>query len=233
MNLYFLVEGQRTEKKVYPAWLSHLLPELKRVNDYDQVDKNNYYLFSAEGYPSIIHKHLPNAVEDIVIHGKYNYLIICLDADEVSVNERKQEIHNFVVKNDINLKLGNTKLQIIIQNRCIETWFLGNRKIYSKKPQNNPLIDYIRHYDIYTNCPELMGNYGTFNTHAQFHEAYLKELFRAKNINYSKNNPGDVVKSHYLNQIVQRITDDPTHLQSFQVFIEFCRNIKSSFLESV
>jgi hypothetical protein len=42
MNLYFLVEGQSTEKKVYPAWLSHLLPELNRVNNYDEVDTNNF-----------------------------------------------------------------------------------------------------------------------------------------------------------------------------------------------
>ena len=30
MNLYFLVEG-KTEKKVYPQWLSHLIPGLKQV----------------------------------------------------------------------------------------------------------------------------------------------------------------------------------------------------------
>jgi hypothetical protein len=36
MNLYFLVEGQSTEKKVYPAWLSHLLLELNRVHNYGQ-----------------------------------------------------------------------------------------------------------------------------------------------------------------------------------------------------
>jgi hypothetical protein len=28
MNLYFLVEGMQSERKVYPAWLAHLLPEL-------------------------------------------------------------------------------------------------------------------------------------------------------------------------------------------------------------
>ena len=30
MNLYFIVEGRRTEKKVYPEWLNFLIPELKR-----------------------------------------------------------------------------------------------------------------------------------------------------------------------------------------------------------
>ena len=55
MNLYFLVEGKRTENKVYPAWLKHLLPELQQVKNFDEVDKNNFYLFSANGYPSIIY----------------------------------------------------------------------------------------------------------------------------------------------------------------------------------
>lgn len=32
MNIYFLVEGKRTERKVYPAWLAYLLPELQQVN---------------------------------------------------------------------------------------------------------------------------------------------------------------------------------------------------------
>ena len=44
MNLYILVEGKNTEKKIYPSWLSYLLPQLKRVNFYDQVDKNSYFL---------------------------------------------------------------------------------------------------------------------------------------------------------------------------------------------
>lgn len=39
MNLYFLVEGKRTERKVYPAWLAYLLPELKQVKNYDEVEK--------------------------------------------------------------------------------------------------------------------------------------------------------------------------------------------------
>jgi len=46
MNVYSLVEG-KTEKKVYPRWLSHLLPGLKQVQRYDEVEHHNYYLFSS------------------------------------------------------------------------------------------------------------------------------------------------------------------------------------------
>ncbi|MBD2293454.1 hypothetical protein H6G06_08125 [Anabaena sphaerica FACHB-251] len=123
--------------------------------------------------------------------------------------------------------MGNIELVIIIQNRCLETWFLGNRKIYTRNPHDNPLLEYTRYYDVSIDCPELMGQYQNFNTHAQFHEAYLKELFRAKNINYSKRNPGDVIKLFYLEQLLDRIEYENTHLPTFSKFIEFCNMIKS------
>lgn len=69
-----------------------------------------------------------------------------------------------------------------------------------------------------------------FNTHAQFHEEYLKELFRAKNINYSKNNPGDVIKFYYLEQLLYRIHDNQYHLLTFQDFVKFCHLIKSKLI---
>ncbi|MGK7924785.1 MAG: hypothetical protein AB4290_05935 [Spirulina sp.] len=223
MNLYFLVEGRSTEKKVYPAWLSYLLPKLKQVKNFYDVTKNNYYIFTAGGYPSIKDIALPNAIADINAHGKYNYLIVCLDADEVTVEEREKEI--VAVLHDKQLTLNTAKLVVIVQNRCIETWFLGNRKIFTKNPQDSPLLEYIRYYDVSENDPELMGQYQKFSNHAQFHAAYLKELFRAKNIAYSKRNPGDVKKQFYLEELQKRITRNPKHLRTFGKFIDFCDRI--------
>ncbi len=224
MNLYFLVEGKSSEKKVYPAWLSHLLPQLQQVEKFDLVVRNNYYIFTCNGYPSIINTHLPNAIEDIRLISKYNYLVVCLDAEENTVAEIKQEIYDFIQKKRINL--GNTNLILIIQNRCLETWFLGNRKIYSKNPQSSPLLDYTHYYNVSENCPELMGNYPAFNTHAQFHEAYLRYLFHEKNISYSKRNPGDVLKPYYLEELLKRIQSEEQHLPSFRIFIDFCNIIQ-------
>lgn len=116
---------------------------------------------------------------------------------------------------------------IIVQNRCFETWFLGNKKIYTKNPSNDPLLTYTRYYDVSANCPELMGKYPNFSTHAKFHEAYLKELFRAKNISYSKSNPGDVLQFYYLQELMKRVQNDTNHLLTFQSFIQFCNMIKS------
>lgn len=221
MNLYFLVEGRRTEKKVYPKWLSYLLPKLIRVNSYDAVNQNNYYLISAEGYPSIIYDSLPASIEDINSSGKYDYFVVCLDADESTVDERKKEIYDFI--DSEKLELNKAKMAIIIQNRCFETWFLGHRKIYTRNPQKD-LLEYTRYYDISVDDPELMGK-GDRETHASFHLAYLKALFESKNITYSKRNPGDVLKKFYLDELLKRIEDRPQHLRSFGKFRELCEEI--------
>jgi hypothetical protein len=53
MNIYFLVEGKKTEIKVYPKWLNILMPDLKRVNNFDATVENNYYIFGGNGFPSL------------------------------------------------------------------------------------------------------------------------------------------------------------------------------------
>ena len=224
MNLYFLVEGMQSERKVYPAWLSHLLPELTRVPSYDEVNEKNYSLISGEGYPSL-YDFTPPSIEEINLSGKYNYFVVCLDAEENTVAQRHAEIYDFL--NQEKLELKNAELVLIVQNRCLESWLLGNRKIYSKQPQDKPLLDYTRYYDVSVNCPETMGKYLEFNTHAQFHGAYLRALFAAKNTTYSKKRPGDVLKPFYLEQLLTRIQVQPEQLTTFRHFVDFCKIVKS------
>ena len=95
MNLYILVEGRSSEKKIYSSWLSYLLPQLRRVKFYDQVDKNSYFLISGYGYPNIIEHEIDNAIVKIHETGKYNYLVVSLDADEDTV-EDGSILHNYI-----------------------------------------------------------------------------------------------------------------------------------------
>lgn len=224
MNLYFLVEGSQSERKIYPAWLAYLLPELQRVDNYDDVNENNYYLISGEGYSSL-YDFIPPSIEEINLNGNYNYFVMCFDADECTAAERHAEIHEFLLAQKLEL-IKRTELVLIVQNRCLESWLLGNRKIYTKNPQNQPLLDYTKYYDVSVNCPENMGKYQDFNTHAQFHATYLRKLFEAKNTSYSKKNPGDARKEFYFNQLLERIKYEPEHLTTFRYFIEFCNTIK-------
>jgi Domain of unknown function (DUF4276) len=222
MNLYFIVEGE-TERKVYPSWLSYLLPELQRVKNPSQAHTNNYYLISGGGYPSL-YEEVEAAVENINISQKYNYLIICTDAEENSVEHMQQEISEYFLENELNIE--NSQLKIVIQNRCIETWFLGNSRIYSRQPQSQRLLEYNRYYDVSKECPELMGKYES-DVHAHFHEAYLKELFAAKNMQYSKTKPRDVQEEYYLQELQIRSQRQANHLPTFQNFIEFCALVRS------
>jgi len=223
MNIYFLVEGD-TEFIIYRKWLSYLVPELKRVKYHDQVNENNYYISNAHGNALMIHDGIPNAVEKIQEMGNYNYFVICLDADEETVESRKNWIYEFIETEKI--ELGKTKLEIVIQNRCLETWFLGNRKIFdSRQPLEKLLNEYVLYYDISQDDPELMGKYNQ-EYHADFHLSYLKEIFKIKRQNYGKTRPQQAQENHYLEQLLKRIQEKPEQMQTFREFIEFCESIK-------
>ncbi len=227
MNIYFLLEGRSTEKKIYESWLNYLLPELTKVKFYHQVNHNNYCLVSAHGYPSIIHEYIPDAIEKMQETDKYNYLVICIDAEAETVEIKRQEIEDFIVDNDLRLKLGNIKPISIIQNRCIETCLLGNKKMFdSRQPLAKPLSDYVKYYDISSKDPELMGNYSEAYNHAKFHFSYLQKIFAARNIRYTKKYPRDAQNESYLDELIKRATSESEHLKSFQKFIDFCNMIK-------
>lgn len=225
MNIYFLVEGNSTEKKIYPKWLEYLIPNLVRVQYYDQVKNNNYYLISGKGYPRILYDGLENAVDKILEAPRYDYLVVCVDADEDSVEERIQYIREFISNKEINL--GKTKVEIIIQNRCIETWLLGNKKIFdSRQPLDLPLASYVKYYDVSLYNPEEMGKYEMRN-HANFHYEYLREVFRIKNTTYSKENPRGAKEKYYFEELQKRVRDQPEDLKTFQFFLEFCERVKN------
>jgi hypothetical protein len=225
MNIYFLVEGKRTERKLYPSWIKIKLPYLKQVFLPSEATNNCFYLISGEGYPSILQDHLCNAIIDVERYQNFNFLVIILDADEVPFNERVKEVKEAVSR--CNISLTNTKLRIIVQNRCIETWLLGNRRIFTRTAQNQPLINYIQFYNVDNNDPEKMPVCPSFNTHSQFHASYLKEIFRERNIIYSKRNPGHAAEKTYFDQLEKRTVDNHDHLLSFKVFLNLVDEFNS------
>lgn len=223
MRLYLLVEGRRTERKLYPAWLSHLLPAMQHLQRFDEIAMHGFYLFSAEGYPSILRQHLANAVKDIARSGNYDYLVVCLDAEECLCGDREAEVHRAIAEQS--LDLGVTRLKVIVQNRCIETWLLGNRRIVSRTPQSTRLNEYLRFYDVRSLDPESMGLHTEFSLHAPFHGSYLKEILRERGLTYSKQNPGHVCNPSYVRELASRIADEPGHLRTLQDLFGFCKMV--------
>lgn len=226
MNIYFLVEGKQTEKKVYPQWLSIILPEIKQVNFFADVDKLNYKLFTGNGFPHLLHNHLRASIEDVNSAGNHDYFVICLDSDDFTVKERIDEILEFMLENNLKL-LPQTKLKIIVQQKCIESWLLGNRKIFKANPQDQGLIDAIKFYDVSRNDPELMEKPNEYiGSIADFHFGYLRKILQERNISYTKRFPRDVTEEHYLKELIIR-SEETDHLQTFRHFIEFCKELKS------
>ena len=228
MNLYFLVEGRSTEKKVYPKFISHYIGDnLTRVNEFDKVLKNNYFLISGNGYPRILSNVLKNSIQDINTINKYDYLIICIDADDNDFEDRQNEVNRYLIefKNEGIELVESCEIILIVQNRCIETWFLGNEKIYKSNPQSQHLNEYQDFYNVKTNDPELLPIHEGFDTHANFHFTYLREMLLERNIRYSKNHPREVAEPYYLDELSKRC-ENTGHLKSFKKFIEFCEIIK-------
>jgi hypothetical protein len=224
MNLYFLVEGRRTEWRVYPKWIRHLLPHYTRVLSPDSVGKHGYYLISGEGLPRLLDKALQDSIEDINDCGRYTYFVICLDADDVSVGERNLEVQQRLDAASPALDPSVT-VKIIVQNRSIETWFLGNRAVFSRNPSGTRFRPFLEFYDVSRDDPEAMGFMDGYTNHAEFHYEYLREMFSERGIAYTKRNPGHVTDEAYLNQLVARVQDCGGQLATFQTFLNLCRNI--------
>lgn len=224
MNLYFLVEG-KTERKIYPQWLKSLLPNYKKVSNPNDVTHNCYYLISLGGFPRVLDIGLPNSIADIKDSGNYDYLVLALDADELTVEERLKEVKNKV--SELNLSLGKCELKIIVQNKCIESWLLGNRKVFKRQPEDKTLREYINFFDVYQNDPELMGKPPTFiGSVGDYHYDYCKLMLASRNISYSKKLPRDIAKTYFLNQLKQRLVETPDHLKTLQNLIQFCQAVE-------
>lgn len=223
MSAYILVEGRRTEPKIYPSWLRFFKPEYSRVSAPSEVNENKYFLVSGYGYPNIINQ-IESSLEDIFENPDIENLIIIVDREE----EEEEDLRNFIFEkvNEAREKIGidDIQVQLIIQVRSIETWLLGNKAIFKRNPTDIKLGEYLNYYRVDNMNPELMGKH-TFNTHAQFHSDYLKRIFNERNIKYSKKNPGDARKEFYFNELVHRTEANSEDLKSFQDMLEVFSSI--------
>lgn len=221
MNLYMIVEGSKTETSVYPAWLSILAPNLKRVEKPSDITDNCYYLFSGEGIPSI-YNHACNAILDIqqINKGnhKFDFLLICLDTEDGSRADIDRDYNAYLSKKKINPQGVN--VVICEQRVCMETWFLGNRFIFKQNAITPEFIDCIRHYNVSTDDPELMPSFDREKNMAEYHFYYLRKMFSERNMIYKKTKTYEVQKPEYLSQLIYRYSNTG-HLSTFGQWYEF------------
>jgi len=224
MNIYLIVEGESTEMQLYPVWLSQLLPQYERSDQASKAAENNYYIFSGGGIPAM-YRHVANAIRDINKWKNYGLLLVCLDSEELSPERRREKLMKKLAEEEVELG-EHCRMQVIVHHRCLETWFLGNPKIYVRNPQSELARKYTNYYNVAESDPELMERpdpkHGLpdFKLTAHFHLHYLRELFKEKGIRYTKSNPGEPLEKHYLEQLIARTESFPNHLRSFQTLLE-------------
>jgi|SRR5690554_305452 len=222
MNLYFILEGEKTEVLLYPKWIECVLPNYSQVDFEQDATENSYYIFSGGGIPSI-YNHAVNAIRNINDNPIYDKLIICLDGEEIGADARLKEIQDYINTSGEQLT-ENCQIHFVIQNICIETWFLGNRKIVKKVPEGLKLREFIEHFDVTADDPEIMDKMELYRNKAHFHYSYFREILKEHNLVYRKSKPTVVMEKTYFQQLERRI-DETEHLPSFNQLVTLLYSI--------
>jgi hypothetical protein len=242
VNLLFLVEGGKTEPKVYKAWLQHLFPSLTFVVRPEDMTMNTYRIIAGNGYPSMVDRQNNNSevsrleacLIDIEKFGNVNHFFICIDSEEHSYTARFHELKSKLddLKSGYNIDSSKTEIHIIIQHCCFETWALGNAEIPNEYPllrSSTILSDFQAYYDVLVNDPEEMSccpTGRTFSTKARFHERYLKEYLKEFGLSYSKKDPKVVADKKYLDALKKRC-ESMNHLSSLKLLLDIWGRIET------
>lgn len=225
MNLYILVEGKQTERRLYPSWIKTIVPALSKVDSLSQLKGDGFYLISGEGYPRMIDVTLINALKDINENRSITNFWVVMDSEGDDVGHKKQYVMDKI--NDSGVDISHCKVDIIIQDPCIETWGLGNKIIISKNKVTESFSPYYCHYNVQEKDPELMKVPDRYDgSIAKYHESYLKNMLQLRNATYTKKNPAALMEPTYLEQLISRASDGSNHLNSFLQFYELATEIR-------
>ncbi len=81
MNWYCLFESQRTEPRVYRAWLRTVFPPLIEVKRLADLKQDNFIIRAGMGYPAYLDR-VEEAVSDIESCGVVKHFFVCVDAED-------------------------------------------------------------------------------------------------------------------------------------------------------
>lgn len=226
MNFYMLVEGKLTEKLVYPKLLKHYKPEYERVFHLPDIKNNNYYIQSGFGVPNFYDKILPS-IEDINEHNlkctqKIDCFVACLDADFLgSVEDTNDRLERELLKAAQQGASLGIKDVFIIQNKCIETWFLGNSLAFPMENYTDKFKPYARHYNVSTNDPEYMDSADSRSI-GNYTKDYLRSMLNESEKSYSVSNVSAVTQPEYIKEMDKRCKVTG-HINSFNSFLQFLK----------
>ncbi|WP_162504771.1 hypothetical protein [Treponema endosymbiont of Eucomonympha sp.] len=214
MRYYIVVEGASGEPKIYPHWIQYTNSKLVQLSNLNDNRGDAYYLVSGYGYPNYL-KIIENAIQDVNNINNFNYLVVAIDSEDNTYQEKYDEVKDLVAD-----KLESAELKIIVQYFCIETWALGNRIACRRNTQDKVLLEYKNIHDVRKADPELLPSYKEMNR-AQFAFSYLKCMLHDwyPNAMYTKSNPKALLSEDYFNQIKKRF-GETGHISSFRSFLD-------------
>jgi len=136
MNVFVVVEGEVGEVRVYKSWIPLVNNEITYVSDVFAIRKNNFSIISGYGYPNYFDV-IENAIEDVNGLENIDRLVVAVDSEELSFEEKYCEISDL-----LRMKRCNSPTFIIIQHFCLEAWALGNRRVGPRNPRHPILREY-------------------------------------------------------------------------------------------
>lgn len=214
MSLYVVVEGERTEPRLYRAWLPMLVPGLDEIRRIEDAGEHAFFLISGYGYPNYLER-IEAAIDDIRnSEGRFTHLLVCVDAEEVGHDERLAEVEDAIQGGGCPVAAT-----VIVADCCIEAWLLGNRKFVRNAPHDPELGQFLRHYDVRELDPEGIPPHPNHRNRASLCLKYIQAAFRERHERYSKRNPGAAAEASYFDALRQRAqarsSSERPHLRSF------------------
>lgn len=231
MNYCIITEDEQSLLQVLPYWLQYLDFPCQRVEKISNIQDNNYTLQSGCGIYQLIDEVLLKTIDRIIEHDKHiDYLIIILDADESSIENRVVKVETKIKDYCRNSKL-DLKSKVIVCNCCFETWLLCNSKLYpiNTPPSDSPFYKFYTYYNVRDLDPEKMEKSiipfkNTKTTKAGFHFNYLHEMCKYNNMTYRKNNAKVARRKDFFDEIVDR-TNTTNHGKSFKFFCDYIKSL--------
>lgn len=214
MRIIFVVEG-KTEKIVYKNWVASLNKKLEFQDSYFDLPENSFAIVNGQGYPHY-YEIMKATIEDINDGNLCDRLVLAIDSDELSVEEKESE----VAQELLGLHISVPHL-VVVQKCCFESWALGNIKAISPKAHAPEYRELLQHYDVRKFDPELMTPKPEWEmTKSNFAFKYLTVALRQKNerIIYSKSNPLFVKHHTYLAELIKRLKTT-NHISSLDRFL--------------
>ncbi|WP_156119698.1 hypothetical protein [Leptolyngbya sp. KIOST-1] len=244
MNLLLLVEGKRTEPKVYKAWLTHLFPNLDFVFRPEDLSTFSCRIVPGNGYPNMVSapksytgvSRLEACLLDIKNYDNIDYFLICVDSEECDYGDRLEEVRKKLQEAIVRVGLDGKyvkKIFIIVQHCCLETWALGNHEIpliHTPVMSLDVFSELQRHYDVINSDPELLCIWPqefSYSNRAKFHEYYLKRYLESYGFSYTKKNPKVIGEKWYLEALIRRC-DSTDHLRSLNYLFSVLKDIQAS-----